>query len=79
MQQPLSLRTGSLGEREPARIPIIFKTFKAPPPQFLLNPPCTINNEQSLTKEYNINGVQRLSVYIYNIEVYFRSALIGCY
>jgi hypothetical protein len=32
-----------------------------------------------LTKEYNINGVQRLSVYFYNIEVYFRSALIGCY
>jgi hypothetical protein len=35
-----------------------------------------------LTKEYNINGVQqvqRLSIYVYNIEVYFRSALIGCY
>jgi hypothetical protein len=32
-----------------------------------------------LTKEYNINGVQRLSVYVYNIEVYFRSALIGCH
>jgi hypothetical protein len=29
-----------------------------------------------LTKEYNINGVQRLSVYVYNIEEYFRSALI---
>jgi hypothetical protein len=32
-----------------------------------------------LTKEYNINGVQRLSVYVYNIEVYSRSALIGYY
>jgi hypothetical protein len=32
-----------------------------------------------LTKEYNINGVQRLLVHVYNIEVYFRSALIGCY
>jgi hypothetical protein len=30
-----------------------------------------------LTKEYNINGVQRLSVFVYNID--FRSALIGCY
>ena len=27
----------------------------------------------------NINGVKRLSIYVYNIDVYFRSALIGCY